>query len=187
MGTSPESLERTEAEIVRGARKGSRDDFRLLVLAYQDRIFSLIMRQVRDHAAAKELAQDVFLRAYRGLPSFQERSSFSTWLTRIALNVANSYFSSRRFKERQRTTFLDPQKFDGFPVTCEEPSPEESLQKLQGCIHKLKTLYRDAITLCFLEGKAYAEAAEILEIPAGTVASRINKAFQLLRYCFSQE
>lgn len=172
----------SDEELIRLVLKGEKDEFRHLVRRHQDRVYAMIRRSVGDEATARELAQETFLKAFLNLKSFRFESAFSTWLIRIALNQSHSYFSSRRFKERSRTTELDEtwhaaqQTTDGDPMVR-----KQELEQLRTAIGDLKPKLRDVVVLCSLEGRSYEETATLLEVPIGTVRSRLNKARLELR------
>jgi len=180
--------EALEAAVIRDVLSGKRDEFRHLVDRHKERVFAMIMRQVGDRQVARELAQEVFVRAYVGLRRFRGDATFSTWLTRIALNVSSSYFTSRRFKDQKRFASLDEQIAEQhIAPPGEEVFTDEAIAQLQHSLTALKQIYRDVIVLCIFERKSYEETAEILQIPIGTVSSRMNKAFGLLRANYFQD
>lgn len=119
---------------------------------------------------ARDLAQEVFIKAYLGLKSFRFASTFSTWILRITLNTTNNYFSSRHYKEREASL---PFQAEMHGQTAEDvPQFNEGLlAHLQSGIASLRPKLRDVVVLCGLENKSYEETAQILGIPAGTVAS----------------
>lgn len=188
VNTEPGS-EESERETIMRVLAGERDEFRHLVRAHQQQVFAVLYRQVRDAEVASELAQETFLRAFKHLKSFRSEAKFSTWLTRIALNVANSFFSSRQYREHRRSVELDATKLgeEGRLEVAEEGGlikkhqDEVLLNRLHLAIPKLKPHYRDTFVLVAVEGKSYEEAARILEIPVGTVRSRLNQARLLLK------
>jgi len=115
---------------------------------------------------------------------FRRESAFGTWLTRIALNVANSYFTSRAFKERTRTgEFSEAQTRGTMTVGegVENAELESRIQQLRISILHLPQKYREVLVLVSFEAKSYEQVAEILNIPIGTVRSRISYARGLLR------
>lgn len=172
-----------EHQLIRDVLGGHRNQFEDLVVRYQGMIFGMIKRQVRDEATARDLSQETFLRAFKGLKGFRFRSTFSTWITRIALNVTHSYFSSRRYKEVQRNVALEPEHIAQAqrPEMVDTGTDPSVIAALQRSIGALKPKFREVIVLCSLEGKTYAETAEILQIPIGTVCSRMNTALSQLR------
>lgn len=173
--------ENNDAEIIARVLQGERDEFRELVVRYQHQVFAMIMRQVGEREIAQDIAQEVFFRAYRKLATFRGESSFSTWLVRIALNLTTNYFQSRCCRERRQSQELAASIV--VPEMLDENTAEtqQALNFLQREISQLKPLYRDVIVICALERKSYEEAARILDIPIGTVRSRLNTARNMLR------
>jgi RNA polymerase sigma-70 factor, ECF subfamily len=169
------------SELIRRILAGDKDEFRHLVAAFQDRVYSLLMRQTGDAAVSHDLAQEVFVRAYRHLASYRGDAEFTTWLTRIAINVANNWFSSRPYKERNRTISLDFEKYKESGEQQEAVLDEADAAMIRDAVAALKPHYREVVALCSFEGKSYAEAADLLGIPIGTVCSRMNKALCLMR------
>lgn len=176
------SITEDEAEVISRVVSGEKEEFRKLVLRYQEQIYRMMLRQTGDSGVAKDLAQETFLRAFQNLSSFRGEASFSTWITRIAINLANNYFKSRAYRERSRITLHVAEA--PFPSDSEI---EERLLKLREFIGDLKPIYRNVVVLCGLERKSYEEASEILSIPIGTVRSRLNTARTMLKERFSNE
>lgn len=175
-----------EALVVRSVQAGNKESFRILVMRYKDLVYAMIMRQVADHAAAEEISQDVFVKAFLNIGKFRLESKFSTWLTRIALNETSSYFSSKKFKQQKLSESFDAVKHDIGDGESRESMEEEArhnllLKTFRAGLAGLKPRFRDVLVLCGLEGKTYEEAAAILEIPVGTVRSRLNKARHLIK------
>lgn len=169
--------EHDEVEIITRVRGGAKEDFRLLVLRHQERIYALIYRQVADENIARELTQDAFLRAYLHLDKFRGESRFGTWLTRIALNTTNSYFSSKRWRQRLQTVAFEQHHLNQQPVEhADDRYDEDAIARLYAAVSRLRPKIREAFVLCALEQKSYEQAAEILGIPIGTVRSRLHKA-----------
>jgi RNA polymerase sigma-70 factor, ECF subfamily len=173
--------EERDQELVARVVNGSAQEFRGLVLRHQSFIYNLVLRLVRDPQAAADITQDVFLRAYQGLKGFRGDSQFATWLARIALNLTNNYFASRGYRERMRSVELKDEH-----AASEDPGDEQRLTAMQQAIAELKPIYREPLVLCALERLTYEEAASILEIPVGTVRSRLNTARNQLRGLISK-
>ncbi len=167
-----------EQDLIRRIIAGARDEFSLLIEQHQSTVFSVIMRQIGDRATSEEIAQETFLRAYRGLKGFRFNSRFRTWLIRIALLQTSTYFSSRRYKQLRRSKSFDP-------VTHDSPSGEgnpdsdldrsRSIKQFQQALGSLSPKLRDVLVLCGLEQMAYEDASDLLAIPVGTVRSRLNR------------
>lgn len=171
-----------EAEIIARVLAGEREAFRHLVEAHQGLVFSMLLRYVGHEETAKELTQESFLQAFTHLKSFRREAAFSTWLVQIALNRARTLVSSRRYRERQRQVEFEAERHGesgGDPAQC--VSRKHELERLRRAISELTPKLREVVVLCALEGRPYEEAAAMLQIPTGTVRSRLNKARQLLR------
>ena len=177
----------SDSEIIRKVLRGEKDEFRHLVLRYQDQIYASIRRQVRDSQCAEELLQDCFVRAFRGLSGFRFHSSFATWLTGIALNLTNSYFSSKRYKMKKREELLGDEEMKSCNSENESMLKEKRVEVLRSAVMELPLKLRETVVLCGFEGKSYEEAASILKIPIGTVRSRLNQARNQLRETISKE
>jgi RNA polymerase sigma-70 factor (ECF subfamily) len=162
--------------LVRRARAGDREAFGRLVEAYQAPVFRVVRGIVGDPSDAEDVAQEVFLKAYGALGRFRGESGFFTWLYRIAVNEA-----LRAARRRRPTAPLD----EGIPVEAPPvPQPDEdgpSLALLERLLRKLPEEFRAIVVLRDLEGLPYREVAETLEIPMGTVMSRLFRARRELR------
>ena len=166
-----------ERAIISKVIAGDKNEFRHLVLRYKDTVFALVMRQVGDRDLAEEITQESFIKAYLNLGQFRFDSRFSTWLVRIALNQTSSYYSSRKFKEKQKTESFDRERHEMSAGNNEDIKKEEEQHRLfRSALGQLTRKLREAVVLCGLEGRSYEEAATILDIPVGTVRSRLNAA-----------
>lgn len=170
-----------ERELITRINAGHKDDYRHLVEGHKDKIFSLVMRQVGRAEVAEEITQETFVKAFLSLKKFRSDSSFATWLTRIALNTTHSYFKSRKYRQSLRNEQLSDEIANSLAAAPEEQSAEQQLHLFQLALATLKPKLRDALVLCALENKSYEEAATILDIPVGTVRSRLHKARLLLK------
>ena len=121
--------EPSDEDLVRLVQCGDLDQYRELVRRHKNYVFGLIQRQVDNSAITEDLAQDVFIRAYRAIGSFRHEALFRTWLTRIALNVVKNYFQSSAFKKQRRTSAIDSEEHIGFVAYV--GSGEQSLERKQ--------------------------------------------------------
>ncbi|MGD1994182.1 MAG: sigma-70 family RNA polymerase sigma factor [Anaerolineae bacterium] len=179
--------ERDESSLIAAAQRGNLDAFNELVLIYQDRVFNLAYRIMGDPAAAADAAQEAFIKAYRKIRSFRG-GSFRSWLYRIVSN--NCYDEFRRRKRRPAISLEDFGEVDeeaNPALIDEEESPEESVQRwelsqlIQEAIDELSVDHRVVLVLSDVEGLAYADISEALDIPIGTVKSRLSRARSNLR------
>jgi RNA polymerase sigma-70 factor (ECF subfamily) len=184
----------SDAELVSRAQRGDPTAFSELVERYQDRVYNLCYRMCHNHADALDLAQSTFLRALQALPRFEVRAKFFTWLFRIAVNQALSH---RRARRRQPTLSLrwsddeDERPFEPPAVDDDDPSQtmarSELHARLEAALGKLDEEFRAAVVLRDVEELDYAAIAEILEVPVGTVKSRIYRGRMMLRELLEQE
>lgn len=167
----------TDEGLIRAVLAGDRDRYQELVVRHEGMVFGMILRQVGNRTVAEEITQDAFVRAYFGLNRFKFDSRFSTWLVRIALNRVSDYFSSKNYRTQQRSEDLDSAVSKSSEHTPDSLfEKQEFAKKLQGALARLKPKFRDTFVLCALEDRPYEEVAEILEVPVGTVRSRLNTA-----------
>lgn len=158
-------------------QRGDEDAFDALVERHRRRIYSLVCR-LASPAEADDLAQEVFIAAYRALPSFRGDSAFSTWLYRIAVHTCSHHLRRRKLD----TTDLDEEFMD----SDREHDPERSAisSELQGrvreAIENLPYKLRLVVVLRDLQGLNYEEIAQVVGCPIGTVRSRLHYATQRL-------
>ncbi|OBS10398.1 RNA polymerase sigma factor RpoE [Acidihalobacter prosperus] len=172
-----------DAELVRRVQSGDMRAFDLLVRKYQHKILNLIGRYVHEPSAAQDVAQEAFIKAYRGLGNFRGESAFYTWLYRIAINTAKNHLvaESRRSPEYE-VNAEDAERLDGESGLKEYATPEGELlseeirQRVFNAIETLPEDLKTAITLRELEGMSYEEIAQVMGCPIGTVRSRIFRA-----------
>jgi RNA polymerase sigma-70 factor (ECF subfamily) len=167
----------SDEQLIAAVLAGERDAFGLLVERHKQMLFALILRQVRQASLAEELSQESFVKAYLGLKSFRGKARFSTWLTRIGLNQVSSYFNSARFKQQRLQESFELERHEMSSDQQEDCLLQERKnQAFRIALAKLKPKFREVIVLCGLEGKSYEEAAQVLEVPIGTIRSRLNTA-----------
>jgi len=176
-------VKQTDLELVKRVQTGDKRAFDILVLKYQQKVINLVNRYMHDQDLSMDVAQEAFIKAYRGLKNFRGDSAFYTWLYRIAINTAKNHLVSKA--RRMPTTDIDAQEaeqYDGADALRHIDSPEH--ETLKGEVHRtivvaIDTLPQDlrtAITLRELEGLSYEEIAITMDCPIGTVRSRIFRA-----------
>ena len=170
---------------VDGARAGDAGAFETLVLRYQARIVNYASALVRDTGAAEDVAQETFVRAWRGLGGFRGESSFRTWLYRIASNVARTH-ADRRGRQAFADRSLDDgdERLQADDVPSGAPDAETALvtrEAIDRALAELPEELRTALVLRDVEGLDYKEIAGVTGAPMGTVESRIFRARRRLR------
>lgn len=173
--------EANDSELVARVLQGDKNAFRPIVERYQNRIYAMVVGMVRDEAEARDLVQNAFIKAYQGLDTFRLDSSFYTWLYRIAMNLA---IDSCRKRRRRKTGSFDEaiaaRDEDGEMLELHHADgPAEALhrkelrQRIFAAMEELTEEQREVLLLREVEGLSYAEIAESMGIPEGTVMSRL--------------
>lgn len=181
-------LAATDEILVSRCQGGEKQAFEILMQKYQRRIFHLIYRITQDADAVEPLAQEVFLKAYRSIGSFQGNSRFYTWLYRIAVNTCLSHVKRGTIEGSQadpHTISPDDQHPEARIVWPESPEQQclrnEFYQHLMASLEQLPEELHTTIVMREFMGLNYEEIAEVLDIPLGTVRSRIYRARAHLR------
>lgn len=180
----------TERELVALAKQGDQDAFAQLVEANQNKIYSLALRMTDNPEDGADLAQEAFLRAWRSLPTFQEESSFSTWLYKLTSNLCIDFLrKEKRRKSAVTTVSLDDDDDESPPTEVPDHrfTPETEVERrelraaMSRALHSLSDEHRQVLILREVEGLSYTEIAEVLGLEEGTVKSRIARARISLR------
>lgn len=173
----------TEQDLVARARAGDHQAFERLLLDNQTRIYTLCLRMTGDPEDAQDLAQEAFLNAWRGLPSFQGGSSFATWVYRLASNACIDFLRKRKRRQAVESPHsLDqeeapwPEPADPAPGPAEALEGKELRQAVEDGLRALPVHQRQALIMRELSGLSYQEIAAALELDLGTVKSRIARA-----------
>jgi len=185
--------EDADRALVDQLKSGYQSAYAELVGRYQKRIFTVSRRILANDQDAEEVTQDAFMRALRGIAGFRGDSTFSTWLHRIAMNLARNrlkYNSVRR--QHQMISFDAPLNGNdgstvGDALPAEGDSPygfvltEEFLDRIRGGMTRISSTHREILILRVVDNFSYEEIAKILAISVGTVKSRISRARVELR------
>ncbi|MEM7415382.1 MAG: sigma-70 family RNA polymerase sigma factor [Gemmatimonadota bacterium] len=174
------------------ASRGQESAFRELLVRYERPVFSLIYRMVRDRTLAEDLAQEAFIRAFNAIGSYKTSYKFSNWILKIANNHTIDYLRKRK---------LDTVSIDGSPhartadeisqsqvvIESRDENPAEYVEhkelgnQIEDAIGGLREEYRTVIVLRHVEGYAYDEIADIMDLPLGTVKTYLHRARGELR------
>ena len=192
MADSREWARLTDQEVVLQARVGLEAAYRELIRRYERPVFALLFRMVRDRELAEDLAQETFIKALNAIESYRPEFKFSSWIFKIANNAAIDHLRRRE---------LDTLSLDGSPhaetpeamqatalqIGTRQESPLDTVEAkelggaIEAAIARLRPEYRSCILLRHVEGRAYEEIAEILDLPLGTVKTYIHRARNELR------
>jgi RNA polymerase sigma-70 factor, ECF subfamily len=188
----PELATLSDQEVVLWARSGQEAAYRELIRRYERPVFALLFRMVRDRELAEDLAQETFVKALNAIDSYRPEFKFSSWIFKIANNAAIDHLRRRE---------LDTLSLDGSPhaetpeamqatalqIGARQESPLDTVEAkelgtaIEAAIGSLRPEYRSCILLRHVEGRAYEEIAEILNLPLGTVKTYIHRARNELR------
>jgi RNA polymerase sigma-70 factor (ECF subfamily) len=181
---------RDEAELVTELQGGSGAAFDWLVTHYSGPVYSLVAGMISESCDAADVTQDVFLKAFRGIRGFRRGSSLKTWLYRIAVREALNH---RRWlwRHHRQQASIDAEPMEGhalleiedeYRTPFEEAASHEVQLAVRQALRCLPEVFRSAVILRDLEGMAYEEVAEVLDVSVGTVKSRILRGRRLLRH-----
>ncbi len=183
---------RSDQDIVALARAGEEAAYRELIRRYERPLFSLLYRMVRDRELAEDLAQETFVKALNAIESYRPEYKFSSWIFKIANNAAIDHLRRRELDTLSLEGSPHAETPEAVQATAlqigdrhESPLDEVEARELGGqieqAIARLRPEYRSCILLRHVEGRAYEEIAEILNLPLGTVKTYIHRARNELR------
>jgi RNA polymerase sigma-70 factor (ECF subfamily) len=185
--------EAADLDLVGRCRDGDLSALELLVERYQDRVYNLVLRMIGRPEDAADITQEVFLRAIEHIGRFRQKAQVFTWLFRIAVNLA---VSRRRRDQRVRFVSLDgassggtesgePQSMD--PIGSREDRPDDAAERdeqnrrVAQAVAELDEEFRAVLVLKDIEGLDYRQIADVLDLPLGTIKSRLHRARNELR------
>ncbi len=169
-----------EELLVQRAAAGDERAYGKLVQAYQSRVFNFVRSMVRNDEVAEDITQESFVKAFFSLKRLQNAGSFKSWLFRIANNNTLDWLRRKRFQ----LVDVDDQIHESY-VDKRDPESgameQERLNHVRAALNKLKPDQKAILVMCDLQGLSYAEIAEVLKVPFGTVQSRIFYARKKLK------
>jgi RNA polymerase sigma-70 factor (ECF subfamily) len=182
-------------DLARAAGRGDLDAFRSLVERHGARVYSMALRLVRDRTEAEDMAQEAFLRIYRGLPGFRGEAAFLTWMTRVSLNTFQRFLKRLPRREVHPVPAEDDDQVEeiGGPSSGPADNPEscamadQEAGRMRRLVADLPSPFREAVVLFYLEDRSVKEAAGTLGVSAGTLKSRLFRGREMLLRRFRQE
>ncbi len=189
-----------DLQLVRLFKNGDKSAFEDIVNRHQDRVFNIIYRMIDNYEEAEDLTQEVFIKVFKSLKKFKQRSTFSTWLYRVTVNMCidawrkkNKRGNSNKDWEFREDWYKDTQRV----MSNEASSPDlidpeeiresnELKERVQKAISKLSYKYRIVIILHDLQGFSYREISDIFNCPMGTTKSCLHKARMRLKSLLSE-
>jgi|AP95_1055475.scaffolds.fasta_scaffold09910_3 RNA polymerase sigma-70 factor (ECF subfamily) len=176
-----------DRELAIMAARGQESAFRELLTRYERPVFSLIYRMVRDRTLAEDLAQEAFIRAFNAIGSYKTSYKFSNWIFKIANNHTIDYLRKRKLDTvsihgSPHATTADQVSQSQLVIESRDENPHEYVEhrelggQIEVAIGQLREEYRTVILLRHVEGYAYDEIAEIMDLPLGTVKTYLHRA-----------
>ena len=166
----------SDEELVTRVQQGEVDCFGEIMQRYERRMMSYVRKFLHNNDDVRDLVQDVFIKVYRNVQSFDSSKRFSPWIYRIA---HNEMVNSLKRKVREPLNFFDPELLFPHPIAKEDPHDDaeksEMRQLLNACLDELDEKYKEVLVLRYFEDMDYRDIAEILKVPVVTVGVRINR------------
>ena len=172
-------------ELVRDAKKGSLEAFDTLTIMFRERLYSVIYNMTFNHDDAADLTQDAFVKAFRSLSKFKEKSSFFTWIYRIGVNLTLTYLKKRKARKffsfdyfmTEGLSSKEAEKFSSKESNSVRTTLLNELhEKLNEALLRLSDKHRTIVVLYEIDGLSHREIASIMKCTEGTVRSRLHYA-----------
>lgn len=180
--------EKLQAQIITACQRGDPHAYEQLIRCYQTQVYSLAMRMLGNPEDAADVTQETFIRVFRTIDKFRGDASFSTWIYRVTSNLCLDWLRRRK---RRALSSDAPVSWEHETAPREladtSPNPEDLVaaaelrQEIQSALNQLESYHRLAVILRDVQGLSYEEVAGILNLPLGTVKSRINRGRRQLR------
>lgn len=177
--------EANEQELLTAARKGDKNAFKEIIKKHEQRVARTVISMLGNCAEAEDIGQETFLRFYKALNRFRGDSTVGTYLTRIAINLSLNELKRRSRKEKLFFSKSNSQPGDDIVDNLPAKNPGTNRQEVEEIVQygigKLKPAYRAVVVLRLIEGYSTIETARILNLPKGTVLSRLSRAQKKLK------
>ncbi|MBL8030331.1 MAG: RNA polymerase sigma factor [Candidatus Doudnabacteria bacterium] len=174
--------ENTDEKIAEDVQAGKTQAFGELVTRYEKKLSRYAKKFLFDHLESEDLVQEIFLKAFLNIQSFDTKRSFNSWVYRIAHNL---FINEIKKKGKEPLPFFDPDTLFPHPTEpkkADDAIKEEELQKMMNaCLSKLSPKYREVMILFYAEELSYEQISDILRIPASTVGVRLSRAKKALK------
>jgi RNA polymerase sigma-70 factor, ECF subfamily len=172
---------RDEKDLIEACKRRDSSAFKQIYEMYKDKVFSLSFYMTGDKEAAKDITQQIFMRVFTSILTFQHKASFGSWLFRLAVNVCRDYQrSKRRMKMFSADITNSVVAYEPTPTVEESLCKEYALEMVQKVVMKLSPKLRSVVVLKYIEDLSYSQIAELLGCSIGTVSSRLNRSHKIL-------
>ena len=169
--------ELTDEEIIEKVRTSNQDLYAVIIDRYQKKLIRFAYNLIKNEERAADTVQESFIKAFINLNSFNIKKKFSSWIYRIvhnqAINLAKKY--------QKETPLLENWDFKSNDDIEKDFEEKETKEKVEKCLKEIPLLYSEPLSLHYIDEKSYEEISDILRIPMGTVATRINRAKKLMK------
>jgi len=167
----------SDEDLVEKVRSIDQELYALIVDRYQNKLLRYAINLIKDEHKAADVVQESFIKAFVNLQNFHTTKSFSSWIYRIVHNEAMNSVK----KYRKEVPLLENVDFSSDEDIEKNLERKEMIEQVSQCLGKMTLLYAEPIELHYIEEKSYEEISDILRIPMGTVATRINRAKLLMK------
>jgi RNA polymerase sigma-70 factor (ECF subfamily) len=169
--------ELTDEEIIEKVRTSNQDLYSVIIDRYQKKLVRYVNNLIKNEDKAIDVVQESFIKAFVNLNSFNIEKKFSSWIYRIAHNQAINLAK----KYQKETPLLEDWDFESDDDVEKDFEEKETMDKVEYCLRNIPLLYSEPLSLFYLDEKSYEEISDILRIPMGTVATRINRAKKIMK------
>jgi RNA polymerase sigma-70 factor (ECF subfamily) len=176
---------RTDEILIKAAQEGDYQAFHELVKKYESRVASTVFGMLGRCPEAEDVGQETFIRFYKGLRRFRGDSSVATYLTRIAINLSLNELKRRK----RRSLFFSPESYEAQIASGDgnDPVSYDTKEAIQHALQRLDPKFRTVLVLRLIDGYSTEETAQLLNIPVGTVLSRLSRAQMKMKNILSDD
>jgi RNA polymerase sigma-70 factor (ECF subfamily) len=169
-----------EQLLIEQAKEGNRSAFSSLVELHMKHAYNLAYRFVNDHSDAEDIAQEAFVRAFRGIESFKGNSKFGTWIYRIVVNLSLNHIK-RKNRNGERELSISDSGEEEMTTHTDTLYRVDTRMHVERALHRLPTIQRMVVILRHVEGLSTKEVSEILNCSEGTVKTHLHRALRKMR------
>ncbi|MFA6136396.1 MAG: RNA polymerase sigma factor [Candidatus Paceibacterota bacterium] len=181
-------MDKTDKELILLAKDGDSQAFGFLIDRYEDKISRYARKFLSNTHDIQDIVQEVFIKAYINIQSFNEEESFSPWVYRIA---HNEFINALKKKKREPLSFFDADTLFPHPVSLQNAddslNERESKEMVDKFLDQVSVKYKEPLVLYYFENLSYQEISQILKIPISTVGVRLQRAKKMIKKIYERE